>query len=476
MSLRGRRSEARLFFRFTDSAGSDQRKLERTSVPELTRKLGLGHAVALIIGSVIGSGVFINLPIVARTAGSPAFAALAWLIGGLIWIPQIFIITEMATAYPDQGFGYLYLKKAGSPSLAFLYVWIAFLTSDTPSITIIAMSAASSLAVFWPAMNDPIFSRLFASGLIVILAVPHYRDVRQGGNLQVVLTVAKLAPLILLIGAGFFFLKSGHLFSAPAAVISASTLPGILGGAVAATVWSYAGFPNLLYMAGEVKNPERTLPRALIGSVIGVVTAYTLISLATSTIVPHHELVSASGSFVNPFVYLPAFASFAATFLAIAAFISMIGAINACIMMQPRIEYAIARDGLFFKPFAHIHPKHSTPDYAIMIQSGLAIIMVLIGGLESLLGYFTLSYVLQNALVYFAIFWLRKKPDYAPTYRSPAWALMALLAIGSQLYLAYGTFLAYSAGGVLAAAFLIATGLPVYLCFRRSRTELPSQG
>jgi len=398
-------------------------------------------------------------------------AALAWLIGGLIWIPQIFIITEMATAYPDEGFGYLYLRKAGSPALAFLYVWTAFLTSDTPSITIIAISAASALSVFWPPLDGTFYSKLFAIALIVALTIPHYKDVKKGGNLQVILTIAKISPLLLLIFIGFFHWHDGHLFTPVTTDVANKSFFGIIGAGVAATVWSYAGFPNLLYMAGEIKNPQRTLPRALIGSVFGVMVAYVLISLATSAIVPHNDLVAATGSFANPFKYLPAFASFAAAFLAIAAFISMIGATNACIMVQPRIEYAIARDGYFFKPFAHVHPRYKTPDYSILIQSGLAILMTLIGGIESLLGYFTLSYVLQNALVYGAIFWLRKRDDYHPSYRSPLWSLMAILSIGVQLYLAYGTFLAYSKGGVISAAVLIGTGLPMYYYFRKSQGE-----
>ena len=437
----------------------------------LQRKLGLGHALAVVIGTVIGSGVFINLPIVARATGSPMMAALAWLIGGLIWIPQIFILTEMATAYPQEGFGYLYLRQAGSPMLGFLYVWTAFLTSDTPSITILAMSAASALAVFWPALDGAWIGKAFAILIIVLLTIPHYRDVKKGGNLQVILTIAKLSPLFVLIAFGLFYFRSGHLFDAGEPLLQNKSILHLLGAGVAATVWSYAGFPNLLYMAGEIKNPHKTLPRALLGSVIGVMVVYVLISLSTSAIVPHSALVAAVGSFANPFLYLPLFAAFAAGFLAIAAFISMVGAANACIMVQPRIEYAIARDGYFFKPFAHVHPRYQTPDYSILIQSGLAIVLTVVGGIESLLGYFTLSYVLQNALVYGSIFWLRKKPDYAPTYRAPLWKSMAILSIGVQLALAVGTFLAYSTGGVLTAAILIATGGPMYAYFKSRKKD-----
>jgi len=434
----------------------------------LGRKLNLGHSLAIIVGTVIGSGVFITLPIVARATGAPLLAAAAWLIGGLIWIPQIMVLCEMGTAYPDQGFGYLYLRKAGSPLLAFLYVWTVFITSDTPSLGIIALIALSSLSSVWPALADPWISRSLAILLIFVLTIPHYRDVRLGGNLQILLTLCKYAPLALLIIAGFFFFRSGHLQDVPLKCNWNSASLMLAG--VTATVWSYAGFPNLLYVSGEVRDPQRTIPRALFGSVFIVTLSYVLISLATSAIMPHEMLIAVSGTFCNPFSYLPNWADFAAVFLAAAAFVSMVGALSGCIMIQPRLEYAIARDALFFKPFAHVHPRHQTPDYSLMIQSGLAILLTLIGGVESLLGYFTLSYVLQNGLVYGAIFQLRRNPDYRPTWRAPWWRGMALLAILTQLFLAYGTFLIYSIRGVLASALLISAGVPVYWFFLRKQS------
>jgi len=433
--------------------------------------LNLGHILAIIVGTVIGSGVFITLPIVARETGTPALAVLAWLIGGIIWIPQIFILAEMGTAYPEQGFGYLYLRKAGSKPLSFLYVWTVFWTSDTPSITIIALSASSALSIFYPALDGTIIGKLFAAFLILSLTYVHYRDVKQGGNLQILLTIAKISPLILLSAIGLFYLDSGNLFvKAVGAKVETGVLTLLVAG-VAATTWSYAGFPNILYMAGEIKNPKRNLPRALIGSALAITLAYTLIALATSTIVPQNELLSCVGSFANPFQYLPAFAKIAASFLAIAAFISMVGAANACIMVQPRIEYAIAKDKLFFPIFAHVHPKYATPDYSILLQSGLAIVLLFVGDIEALLGYFTLSYLLQNALVYGTLFKLRKREDYKPSYRAPVWWFMTFLAIAIQLYLAYGTFIVYPTGGVLSAVIIIGSGLPIYFYFNKKLND-----
>lgn len=437
---------------------------------QVKRQLSMSHVLAIIIGTVIGSGVFINLPVVQQSTGGPLLAALAWLVGGLIWLPQIFLLTEVGTAYPGQGYGYLYLRKAGSPFLAFLYVWSSFWTSDTPSITILAVSAIAALEVFQPVLADSIWTRVLASLLIILMSAVHYRSVQQGGRLQNVLTVVKISPLILLSFLGFLFIDSPHLTTSPTHQTSGPWLMVLLAG-VSGTVWSYAGFPNILIMAGEIKNARKILPKALIGSTIFVTAVYTLVAFATGAIMPHEELISYVGTFANPFKYLPVFAPIAAAFLAIAAFFSMIGCANACIMVQPRLEYAIARDGLFFKLFGTLHPRYGTPANSILLQGGLAIILVYVGGIEDLLGYFTLSYILQNLLVYVSIFWLKRREDYQPTYRAPAWRLMITLTIAIQIALVFGTFHAFPLASVLASLGLIGSGLPVYLFFKHTRRQ-----
>ncbi|HEX2865870.1 MAG TPA: amino acid permease [Ignavibacteriales bacterium] len=434
--------------------------------PAPRRQLNFYQTTSIIIGAVIGSGVFINLPIVAKFGGSPLLSVLIWLIGGVLWIPQILILAEMGTAYPNQGGPYYYLYKAGSPFLAFLYTWTAFLTSDTPTITIIGLTAASALKFFFPELAIPLYARVFASVLIILLALIQYRSVKLGGNFQILLSLAKVMPLILLIIIGFFYLNSGGL-NAPAvnkASEGGSFFFSLTAG-ISSTLWAYAGFLNILYMAGEVKNPERTLPRSLIWSIIFVILVYTFVSLCTSAIVPFSSLISASGDFINPFSYLKMFSGFAGSFFAIAAFISMVGVLNSVIMTQPRLEYAMARDKLFFNTFGHLHPKYLTPDYSIFIQTALSIVLFLLGDIENMLGYFTLSYVLQNALVYGAIFFLRKRADYNPSFKSRLWHVWAAFSILIQLYIAWGSFMAYPSAGLIACLGLIGTGLPVYRYF-----------
>lgn len=443
--------------------------------PTPRRELNFFQTASIIIGAVIGSGVFINLPIVARFGGSPILSVMIWLLGGLLWIPQILILAEMGTAYPNQGGPYYYLYKAGSPFLAFLYTWTAFLTSDTPTITIIGLTAASALKYFFPQLAIPLYARVFAAVLIILLAYIQYRSVKLGGNFQVVLSAAKVMPLILLIVIGIFYIDSGNLAAPKSAVTVGGSYFGSITAGISSTLWAYAGFLNILYMAGEVKNPGRNLPRSLMWSIAFVIIVYTFVSLCTSAIVPFSNLISASGEFINPFSYLRMFSGFAGSFFAIAAFISMVGVLNSVIMTQPRLEYAMARDKLFFQSFGHLHPKYLTPDYSIFIQTALSIVLFLLGDIENMLGYFTLSYVLQNALVYGAIFFLRKRTDYNPSFKTKLWHFWAVFSIVIQLYIAWGSFMAYPSAGLFASLGLIVTGLPVYRYFYSAKKSVEAE-
>jgi fructoselysine transporter len=443
---------------------------EQHPVPR--RELSLLQTASLVVGTVIGSGVFLSLPIVARIGENPLLTVLIWFLGGVVWIPQILILAEMGTAYPIQGGPYFYLQKAGSPFLAFFYTWTAFLTSDTPTLTIVGLGAIVALKFFSPVFADPVVSRTMAAALIILLALLHYRSVRLGANVQIVLTVAKLAPLFAIVVIGLYFLGSGNLTggSTPGTVVGYSAV--ILAG-ISSTLWSYAGFTNILYVAGEVKRPERTLPIALIGSLLFIMIAYTLISLCTSAIVPYADLIAVKDGFVNPFQYIGLGSAIAGGVFAVAVSISMVGVLNASIMVQPRLEYAIARDGLFFSVFGHLHPRFLTPDYSILIQSVLAVVLFVLGDIENMMGYFTVSYALQNGIMYGAIFFLRGKDDYHPSYRSPWWKGMAILAVLTQIAVGAGTFLAYPLGGLLASLFLILSGMPIYLYYMWRKRRRP---
>jgi fructoselysine transporter len=198
--------------------------------------------------------------------------------------------------------------------------------------------------------------------------------------------------------------------------------------------------------------------------------AYILISICTGAIVPFDILTSIEeGKFVNPFAYLDAFSNYAGGIFAVAVFVSMLGVMNSSVLTQPRLEYAMAKDGLFFKSFGRLHPKYLTPDFSIIIQSILAIFLLFLGNIGDLLGYFTLSYLLQNTLVFGSIFFLRKKEDYKPHFKAPAWFLMAVLSMVIQVFIIFGTFSAFPLWGVVSCIVLILTGLPLYLFFKKGK-------
>ncbi len=433
------------------------------------RSLTLLQAFAVIVGTVIGSGVFMNLPMVARVAGNPWTGAWIWLAGGLLWVPQVLVLAEMGTAFPNQGGPYRFLVEAGSPFLGFLYTWTAFLTSDTPTITIVALLAASAASALFPPLGGPWASRAFAAALILSFAWIQTRGVRLGSRLQVLLTAFKLLPLLALVVLALLAGTPSHL-AGPFPAGEDRSFFSLFTAGTSTTLWAYAGFLNILYMAGEVRRPSRNIPLSLVGSLLFITAAYVAIHLAACALVPYDRILQVSpDGYLNPFSFIPSISAFSGPLFHLVFLVSMLALLNALVMTQPRLEYATAKDGLFFEPFGRLHPARLTPNHSIWIQAFLAILLFAVGNVQALVGYFTLSYVLQNALVYGALFSLRSRPDYAPSFRLKGARAWAALAVATQLYLAYGAATAFPTPALLVCAALILSGIPTYLAFRKTR-------
>lgn len=426
---------------------------------DLTRKLGLGTALAIAVGTTIGSGIFVSSGAVASAAGTPTIAILAWIIGGLLIIPQMMVLSELATAYPENGSGYIYLVKARSRPLAFLYGWASFFALDPPSISILALAAVSYISIFIPALTG-LAGKFVAVALIIIFTALHYRSVKSGGFFQVLITIAKVVPFVIVIGLGLFYMKPDSFSYVPSGT-KVTFYSGLIA-AVSATSWSYTGMSSVSYMSGEFKNPSKTLPRALIGAGIIVLAIYTLVCTSVIGIMPFDKLMKSNAAIADSLKFIPSFSGIASTFVSVTAIIVILGSLSSCIMFQPRMEYAMAKDNLFFKVFAHVHPKYETPDWSILFQVGYAIILVFLTDLVTLLGYFTLVLNLINILLYGSIIFCRKNPDYNPTYRTPVWGLMTAIAILGSAWLAWGTFMWAPYQGLIAALIVVVTGLPAY--------------
>ncbi|MGZ0039442.1 amino acid permease [Paenibacillus ottowii] len=423
----------------------------------LTRKLGFWSALAIAVGTTIGSGIFVSSGDVAKAAGMPSISILAWIIGGVIAIPQVMVLAELATAYPQNGSGYVYLNKAGWRPLAFLYGWATFWALDPPSISIMALAIVAYLASFFPFFVG-IAGKLLGVAIILVITSIHYRSVKAGGSFQVIITAVKIIPFLIVIVLGLMYMNFDNFAYTPVAGATSSSL---IGG-VSATTWAYTGMAAICFMAGEFKNPGKVLPRALISSVLIVLGLYTLLAVCVTGLMPFDKLMGSTSAVSDAVKYIPGLSGMASSFVAITAIIVILGSLSSCIMFQPRLEYAMAKDGLFFQRFAKVHPKFETPSFSIIAQVTLACILVFFSNLTELLGYFTLIQLVINILDFAAVYKCRKREDYNPIYRMPMWRVTTILAILGAGWLAWGTFTWAPVQGMIAAAIVIATGLPVY--------------
>jgi fructoselysine transporter len=422
----------------------------------LTRKLGFWSALAIAVGTTVGSGIFVSSGDVAKAAGTPSISILAWVIGGIIAIPQVMVLAELSTAYPQNGSGYVYLNKAGWRPLGFLYGWATFWALDPPSISIMALAIVSYVASFLPFFNG-LPGKLLAIAIILIITSIHYRSVKEGGLFQVIITAVKIIPFLIVIGLGLMYMNPGNFsYTAPGEVKTS-----LIGG-VSATTWAYTGMAAICFMAGEFKNPGKVLPKALISSVFIVLALYTLLAVCIIGLMPFEKLINSSAAVSDAVKYIPGLADVASSFVAVTAIIVILGSLSSCIMFQPRLEYAMAKDGLFFQRFAKVHPKYETPSFSIIVQVTYACILVLFSNLTALLGYFTLIQLVINIMDFAAVYKCRKREDYNPIYRMPMWRLTTLLAILGASWLAWGTLTWAPMEGMIAAFIVIATGLPVY--------------
>lgn len=455
---------------------SSVEKLPKSQGAELVRKLGLPAAVAISVGTTVGSGIFSSLGEVAGAGGTALIMVLAFLIGGLMQIPANLCYAELATAYPEDGGQYVYFREAGSRPLAFLTGWISFWATDPPSISIMALAVVSYVGYFAPL--SPFAGACLAAALVLMFMMLHLRSVEGGGRFQTFITTFKIIPFVLLIGIGAF-LFDGEVFTSHAS--DGAGPVGILAllAAISATTWAYDGMGAVCYMAGEIKDPHRTMPRALIISVLVVMSLYVLLALVAGGMLPIDQLAGNDKPIADAAAAIPFVGSAAGGVTAVVAIIVIIGSMSSCIMYQPRMEYAMAKDRLFFASFAKVHPKWQTPHFSIIVQCLVAIVLIFASDLTTLLGYFTLVALIKNFLTFGTIFVLRRRVvGYEPVWRMPAGYLMAATAMFMTGTLIVSTFFWAPVQGLVAALVVVGTGLPAYAYWnsRQDRERLDHAG
>lgn len=436
---------------------------------ELKRKLGLGAALAVAVGTTVGSGIFSSLSDVANKSGSATILILAFVIGGLIMIPQNLLYAELASAYPEDGGQYIWLKEAGWRPVAFLNGWLAFWATDPCTCSVMSLAIANYLAFFIPGMNSQLIINIVAIAIILIFTTLHYRSVEAGARFQAFITSLKMLPFFILIGVGLFFIKGELLTAAPMA--GAATGAAALLAGIAATTWSYDGAIGACYMTGEVKDPHKTMPKVMIYCIIIVILLYAGLSTVAAGLIPIDELAASTAPIALAFSKIPMVGTAAGVVTALLAILVITGSMSGATMYQPRLEYAMAKDGLWYHRFAEVHPKFNTPSFALIAQAGYAIILVCVSGINDLLGYFTFICLVKNMLVFCTLFVHHKKATYQPGWRCPAWKVMTVIAILANGILLVSTFMSSSAASTIASVVALATGLPAYYFFEHKNKK-----
>jgi len=441
---------------------------------ELVRGLGLVSTTSLVVGTIIGTGVFLKTARMAQAAGTPALVLLAWVAAGLLSLAGALSYAELGAMLPAAGGEYVYLRAAYGDLPAFLFGWMRLAVGSTGSIASFGAAFATFLSALWPL--DSVWTRRFVSvGVILLFTSINCLRVTIGGRVQAVLTLAKVLAIASIAIGVFFFSPSAtweHLH-APAGVPAWCGFPAF-GAAMLSALWAFDGWNNMPMAAGEVRDPGRNIPLALIGGMAIVLGVYGLLNLAYCYALPI-DAIAASSSTLHG-TALPVASKAAQTFLprfgaqlvAIAALLSTIGVLNGSILTGARIPYAMARDGLFFARFAQLGQRSAVPVPSIVLQGTWASVLVLSATFDQLTDCVIFAGMIFYSATTAAVLVLRKKqPDTPRPYKTLGYPAVPLLFIVVAVWLLINTLSTNPVESV-AGLGLIALGLPVYYWQRRN--------
>lgn len=438
---------------------------------ELKRDLGVLAALAIVVGTVIGSGIFRVPQAMVQNVGSEGMVFAVWIVGGLLTLAGALTYAELAAALPGAGGEYVYLTEAYGPVWGFLYSWTQMWVAKSGSIATLATAFFEYTAHFVPKFEQAWFSmgplpvkygQVFAMFLILLLGLINYFGVRIGGAVQIAVTAVKVGLIAVIVLAGLFFAPAAST-SAPL-VTSVPMTTGFMAALVAA-LWAYDGWNNAGMVASEIRNPHRNLPIALIVGTALVIGTYLAANWAYFRVlspaeVGSHKLVAAE-------MMQRLGGSRGASLVSLAAVISIFSALNGSLLSGARVPYAAARDGLFFRAAARVHPAFHTPGVSILMLSVWSSILVLSGKYDDLFNFVIFGSWILYGMATASVFVLRKKrPDLPRPYRTIGYPVIPILFIvGAVLLLASTLFdrPVQSIGGIV----LILLGLPFYFYWRR---------
>jgi APA family basic amino acid/polyamine antiporter len=463
----------------------------------LTRALTLTDATSLVIGTVIGTGIFFKTAVMTQQLGTPTLVLAAWIAAGLLSLAGALTYAELGAMIPKAGGDYVFIREAYGDIPAFLYGWMGLAVAYTGAIAAIATGFAIFLGAIIP-MGDPWLQHTFhffggksyqqeinwqfgvrqivAVAAIVIFSAINCLRVKFGGRVQTLLTITKVSGIAVIV-CGVFLLARGATWSNLATPANTPQWSGVqaFGAAMLAALWAYNGWSNMTQVAGEIENPQRNVPRGLIVGMLVVLAVYTIINLAYFYALPLGEVIT-SNSTAHPDA-LPIATKAAQTFLgsvgtrlvSIAFVISIIGALNGTILMTARVPYAMARDGLFFNGLGDVNEATHVPIRAIIFQAVWACVLALSGTFDQLTTYSIFALWIFYGITAAAVFVLRHKQPYADAarpYRTLGYPIVPLIFILVAAWLVINTLQTSPVESII-GLILIGLGLPVYFYFRQ---------
>lgn len=438
---------------------------------ELPRVLGVWDVISIIVGGVIGSGIFIVPAAVAANVGSPLLIMSVWIFGGLLCFFGALAFGELAAMYPHAGGMYIYLREAYGSLLSFLFGWTLFLVIDSGAIATLAVAFSSKyLPHFFPNLSF-IATKLIAIGLVIFLAIVNYVGVRWGALLQNILTLIKFGAIVA-ICAIVFTVARGNVANWLRPAPSFSTdLIGKFGLALVATLWAYKGWESSTFSSGEVKNPQRNLPLGLLAGTLIIIGIYLLANLAYLYAFPSDEMARSDRIAADVMNF--AVGAWGASLISLIILFSITGAANQNLLCSPRVYFAMARDGLFFRKVADVHPRFLTPHVSIIIMAIWSSILSLSGTFEQLFTYVIFGQWLFFGLTVAAVIVLRhKRPDLPRPYKTWGYPVTPVFFILASLYISINTLIK-EFWNSFAGLAIISLGIPAYFYwnYRRRQSE-----
>jgi APA family basic amino acid/polyamine antiporter len=436
----------------------------------LRRALSLRDLVVIVVGTVIGSGIFLTPGGVVRTAGSGGVALTAWIVGGVLSLLGALTFAELGASNPDSGGLYTYLRDAFGSLVAFVYGWTMFLVIGSGSLATLAAAFPRYVSVFVPL--SPAASSAAAIVMIALVTALNIRGTRQSADVQGVATVVKVGALVtlslLLIGRGLTGSETPQTSLTHLRPPTALNQPGLaVLSAMIGVLWAYEGWQYVTFSAGETADPQRTFGR---GIVVG--TAVLIVVYVTANVGYFSALgvdgVAASTRVASD-AATAAFGAWAGQLIAAVILVSIFSAANGLTLTLPRLFYAMARDRVFFKRLADVHTVFGTPAAAILSTSAWSVVLVLSGSFEQLLAYVVFMSWLWFALAAAAIFVYRARTPNAPRpFRTPGYPVTPVLFIAAALVIVVNTVVAQPQQSIVGLAFALA-GVPAYFVWLRQK-------